>query len=72
MNKETEKKDDIDQSKKEKELDDLMEQYSEWSKKTWEYFVEFCMTNLDKENMDMKFYEKMGLTPRKIFMEVQL
>lgn len=42
-----------------KELDDLMEQYSEWSKKTWEYFVEFCMSNLDKGNMDMKFYEKM-------------
>lgn len=41
------------------ELDQLMDNYTDWSKKTWEFFVDFCMENIEKENMDMEFYNKM-------------
>ena len=41
------------------ELDKLMDEYSNWSKNTWEYFVDFCMENIENGNMDMDFYKKM-------------
>lgn len=42
-----------------KELDELMDEYSEWSKKTWEYFVEYCIKHIEEGNMNMEFYNKM-------------
>ena len=42
-----------------KQLDELMEKYSCWSKEVWEYFVDYCMLHIEQGNMSMDFYNEM-------------